>query len=241
MTRRTLLSAPALAAAAAAQVPESVRRLRPMTAGVAPIQESERLARLDKARRLMAAAKIDAVFMEPGPSMQYFTGVRWGRSERTFGFVLPAKGEPAWIVPGFEEMRARELVRFSKDIRTWEEDESPFRRIVEVLRDRGIRTGRVGIEESVRFFLFDGIRRESTGLEFTSADPVTAGCRMHKSATELALMQRANDIAVEAFKATFANLREGMTQYDIAGTAEAAFQTLGARGGVTFDLTINAR
>ena len=62
--------------------------------------------------------------------MLYLTGVRWGKSERTFAVVLPAKGEPVWVLPGFEEMRARELIHVGDDIRVWQEDESPYQRIV---------------------------------------------------------------------------------------------------------------
>jgi Xaa-Pro dipeptidase len=75
--------------------------------------------------------------------------------------VFPARGELGWVVPGFEEARARELIRFGTDIRTWEEDESPYRKIVGILKDRGISSGRVGIEEQVRFFVFNGIRKEA--------------------------------------------------------------------------------
>lgn len=217
--------------AAAAQTPDSIARLRPMTAGIVPIGDDERRARIEKARRLMAENRIDAIFLEPGTSMSYFTGVRWGTSERMFGLIIPVRGEPAWICPKFEEERARELIRFGSDIRTWEEDESPYKVAAGIFRDRGIRSGRVGIEERVRFFLFEGIRREAPRIDYTIADPVTAGCRMFKSPAEIALMQRANDITIEAFKAAAATLREGMTQYEFGANVSAAFRALGSSGG----------
>ena len=114
----------------------------------------ERRGRIEKARRLMRENKIDAIYIEPGTSMFYFTGMRWGTSERMFAVVIPARGEIAWVCPKFEEERARELIKMGNDIRTWEEDESPYQRVAEIFRDRGIRTGRVGMEERVRFFLF---------------------------------------------------------------------------------------
>ena len=163
--------------------------------------------------------------------MSYYTGGRWGTSERMFALVIPARGEPAWICPKFEEERARELIKFGTDIRTWEEDESPFKLAAQIFKDRGIRSGRVGIEERVRFFLFDGIRRETSNIEYTIADPVTAGCRMIKSPAELALMQRANDITIEAFKAATATLKEGMTQFEFGANVSAAFKALGSSGG----------
>src|SRR5437016_7760788 len=118
-----------------------------MTAGVVPIADDERKARFAKAQRLMTEQKIDAIYLEPGSSMFYYTGMRWSTSERMFALVIPARGEIAWVCPKFEEERARELIKIGGDIRTWEENESPYKRVAEIFRDRGIRTGRIGMEE----------------------------------------------------------------------------------------------
>jgi|SRR5579872_3110847 len=136
----------------------------------------QRIAKLQEA---MKEFGLEAVVLEPGPAMLYLTGVRWGKSERTFAVVLPAKGEPVWVLPGFEEMRARELIHVGEDIRVWQEDESPYALIVQGLKDRGAATGRVGIDDAARFFVFDGIRKLAPKLEFTSAAPVlkSAGAR----------------------------------------------------------------
>jgi Xaa-Pro dipeptidase len=213
-------------------IPDLIRNLKRMTAGIVPISVDERKARIAKAQRLMAEHRVDAVYIEPGSSMVYFTGMRWSTSERMFALVIPQSGELAWVCPKFEEERARELIKFGKDVRTWEEDESPYRRVVEILRDRGIRTGRVGIEERVRFFLFDGIRQEAPKLEFVSATPITAGCRMIKSPAEIALMQKANDVTIVAYRATWATMRDGMPQDEFAGNCATAFRNLGVQGGV---------
>src|SRR5882724_10883141 len=212
--------------------PASIRKLTRMTHGVVPISVDERHARIANAQRLMGEHKIAALYLEPGSSMFYFTGMRWSTSERMFALVIPARGEIAWICPKFEEERARELIRFGNDIRTWEEDESPYKRVAEVFRDRGLRSGKIGIEERVRFFLFDGIRKQAPAFEYVSADPISAGCRMHKSPAEIALMQRANDITLVAYQATYDSMREGMTQDEFAGNCAAAFRALGVTGGV---------
>jgi Xaa-Pro dipeptidase len=128
--------------------------------------------RIEKVRRAMKQAGLQAIVLESGAVMLRLTGVRWGRSERTFALVLPAKGEPAWIVPGFEVMRARELIRAGADIRAWEEDESPFDAIAQALEHRGVTVGRVGIGEDLRFFVFDGIRARAPKLDLVSAGPV---------------------------------------------------------------------
>lgn len=233
MTRRLFACAAFGAAAArpADTIADVVRGLKPMTAGISPISDSERDSRIDKARRLMTVNKLGAIVIEPGSSMLYFTGTRWGRSERTFAFVLPARGEPAWVVPAFEEGRSREVIRTGKDIRIWQEDESPYARIVEILRDRGVRSGRIGFEETVRFFIYDGVRKAAPAYEIAGADPVTAGCRMIKSAAELALLTRANELSVAAIKAAAATLREGITQAEFSANLQAAFRALGAPAG----------
>lgn len=210
-------------------LPAPVQALKSMTSDVVPITDQERGARIQMAQRLMIDQGIAAVVIEPGTSMRYYTAVSWSPSERTFALVLPARGELSWVCPGFEEARARELIRFGKDVRVWQEDESPFRVIAGILKDRGVSTGKVGLEEEVRFFVHDGIRREAPAVELVSATPVTAGCRMHKSSAELALMQRASDITIAAFKASFATLREGMTQYDLQDTMLTALQRVGGQ------------
>ncbi len=203
-----------------------------MTADVVPITDAERLQRIEKARRLMTEAGIEAIYLEGGTGMFYFTGVRWGNSERMFAVVLPARGELAWICPAFEEDRARELIRFGDDIRTWEEHESPYKRVAQVLADRGIRSGRIGIEERVRFFLYDGSRKAAPHLEYVSADPVTIECRVIKSPAELALMQKAADITIEAYKVSVAMLEVGMTRSDFRAISGRAHAALGVSGGI---------
>ena len=129
-------------------------------------------SRIAKLQDQMKEFGLQAVILEPGPSMMYLTGVRWGRSERTFAVVIPAKGEAAFVLPGFEEMRARELIHVGDDIRIWQEDESPYQRIAEVLRDRGLAAGRVGVDATARFFVFDGIRKLAPKLDYVSAQQV---------------------------------------------------------------------
>ena len=129
-------------------------------------------ARIVKLQEAMKEFGLEAVVLESGPAMTWLTGVRWGRSERTFAVVLTQKGDPAWVLPGFEEARARELIKVGEDIRVWQEDESPYQRVAAIIKDRGVASGRVGMEESVRFFVFDGVRKQAAPkLEYVSAQP----------------------------------------------------------------------
>ena len=204
----------------------------PMTDGVVPISDEERWQRIEKAQRLMAAAGMDAVFLDVGTSLEYFTDVSMWPSERMFAAVLPVDGEPVYILPKFEEEESVEKIRFGSDIRTWEEHESPHRVVAGVFADLGIRSGRVGMEERVRFFLFDGIRSEAPQLEYVSADPVTVECRLIKSEAEIALMQRASDITIEVYRKLIPMLEPGMTSADFGGLTKQAHTAFGASGSI---------
>ena len=214
-------------------LPAAIDRLLPLEAPVVPITVDERRDRIARAQQLMEKLRIDAIFMEGTASCFYFTGMRWGQSERTFGLVIPSKGNIAYVCPKFEEDRARELINpaFGDEVRCWEEEESPFELIRNIVRDRGIRFRRIGIEERVRFFIADGIRKVSPGFDITDATPVTAGLRMHKSPAEIALMQYASDVTIEAYKAAFATVRDGMSQSEFSANLSAAFRKLGYTGG----------
>jgi Xaa-Pro dipeptidase len=204
----------------------------PMTDGVVPISDEERWQRIEKAQRLMAAAGMDAVFLDVGTSLEYFTDVSMWPSERMFAAVLPVDGEPVYILPKFEEEESVEKIRFGSDIRTWEEHESPHRVVAGVFADLGIRSGRVGMEERVRFFLFEGIRSEAPQLEYVSADPVTVECRLIKSEAEIALMQRASDITIEVYRKLIPMLEPGMTSADFGGLTKQAHTAFGASGSI---------
>jgi Xaa-Pro dipeptidase len=250
MNRRQFLGATAIGAGAAAAgcvvgttdsasssssstTPEAIRALKPMTDGIVPIADDERRARIAKAQKLMAEQKIDAIFMEGTASCFYFANMRWGQSERTFGVVIPAKGELAYVCPQFEEDRARELIKFGNEVRTWEEHESPYAVIAGIVKDRGVQHHRIGMEERVRFFIADGVRKAAPGFEVVDATPVTAGCRIYKSSAEIALMQRANDATIAAYRAAFTTMKAGMTQGELSANIAAAFAALGFSGSAS--------
>jgi len=213
--------------------------LKPMLDGIQPITKQERETRIEKARRLMSEHKLDAIFLEAGTTLQYFTGVRWGRSERMMAAVLPAIGEIVYVCPAFEEDRLREMLVHGNEVCVWEEHESPFGTVASVLTDLGISQGRIGFEETTRFFLFDGIRQAAPQIHIVSADDVAIACRGIKTPAEIALIQRAMDITSEAFKACIARLHEGMSQDEFFELSVAAHKAMGVDGhiGVQFGET----
>ena len=234
MRRRVFLGAAAaglaeLAAAQSEPVPEAIQKLRPMTAGVQPIAADERRARIEKARRLMRENHLGAVAMEGGSSLFYFTGARWTATARTFAWVLPAQGEPVWVAAKADEAAAHQAIHMGADVRLWTAGEGPYKLLARIFKERGAGPA-IGIEERVRFAVFDGLRQAAPALEFASADPVTVGCRVIKSPAEIALMQHANNVTIACYKAVLASLREGMTNAQLSAWIDAAYRALGYRG-----------
>jgi Xaa-Pro dipeptidase len=215
------------------KLPSAFSGLKPLGSRVKPILPEEFHGRIDRAQKLMSEtpAKFDALFIAPGTSLYYFTGIRWGLSERLLGVVIPREGQPILVVPAFEEGRLREKLRFPIEVRIWQEDQSPTQIAAAALADRGIRTGRIGVEETAAFTFFDHLRRAAPGFECLSADPITIACRGHKSANELALMRLACDATFEVFRAVFASLKAGMSQEDLGHLVEAGFSKMEVRGG----------
>ncbi len=206
--------------------------LKPMLDGIEPITVNERRQRITKAQRLMSESKIRAVLLEPGASLFYFTGIDWYRSERLLAAILPVSGEPVYICPAFEEERFRELLVFGDDVRTWEEHENPYELVAGIFSDLSISSGKIGIEESVRYFITNGITKAASRLGLVSADPVIIPCRAYKSNAEIALMQRANEITAEAFKYCIAHLVEGQSQREFIDNSIAAHRALGVNGSI---------
>jgi len=218
-------------AATTEELPAPIAALQSMTEGVVPISVDERKARIARAQALMAEQGLDALVLDSGTSLVYFTGAEWGDSERFFGAVLTREADPAWVTPAFEKARALEQVRLGTDVRAWEEDESPYGLVAAILRDRKVGSGRVGIEETVPFAFVDGIAKAAPAARLVSATAVTAGCRMIKDAHELSLMRRANEITVRAHRAVFASVKEGTTQAEASRWCNEAHRRLGMPGG----------
>jgi Xaa-Pro dipeptidase len=223
-------------------LPAAIAALQSMTGLVRPFTNVEREARIEKARNLMKTEKIDAIVLSGGASSQYFANVQLGGGERLWALVLPAKSNPFLICPAFEEARATELIAGTPlekeaDIRTWQEDESPYDRLIQTLKDRGIRSGRIGVEETVKFVFADGIAHAGApSFQVVSATPVTAGCRMIKDAHEVECLRIAGQATIRVYDAVYKSLAEGMTQREVSALVQAAYARVGFPGGASLNI-----
>ncbi|HEV2117333.1 MAG TPA: Xaa-Pro peptidase family protein [Terriglobales bacterium] len=248
VSRRKFLYGSALAASAAAlpshavqtvdsdcrPLPPPIAGLKSMKEEAKPISNEERQARLAKARELMAGNRLDAIMLTAGTSLEYFTGIRWWGGERLFALILPARGAAFFVCPYFETDRSHEQITKSPladaEVRYWNENESPYRLVAQGLKDRGLAAGTLGIGEETPFVFSNGAGMAAAQARITSATPVTAGCRMMKSAHEIELMRLAAKVTLTAYAAAYNALQEGMTQRDFANLVAAAHRQLGFEG-----------
>ncbi len=263
--RRFLLAAAATATSAAAAAtrlealsqaearqptptfPPAVAALPNRRSLATPISFAERGHRLDRARELMHNHSMDAIAITTGSSLTYFTGLRWGQSERLFAWVLPAHGTPFLICPAFEEPRVRERMSSNPPtlapetrVLTWQEDQDPYALVATGLRDAGLTTARIGIDEKTQFVFADGIAHASPTLTITSATPITAGCRSIKSPAELALMQLANATTLAVYEAAFKSLQPGMTNHQVEALIATAYLQSGFPGEASCEVGPNS-
>jgi Xaa-Pro dipeptidase len=242
----TALALPAQAqreetAALSRNVPPSIAALQPMTGQIRPFSNQEREARLERARKLMATDKIDAVVLSGGASALYFANVQFGGGERLWALVIPAKANPFIVCPAFEEDRAHELLVGTSfahaDVRVWQEDESPYTRLIQGLTDRGVTRGRVGVEETIKFVFADGIAHAGApAFQVVSATPVTAGCRMIKDAHEIECLRLAGQATIRVYEAVYKALEEGMTQRDVNALIQAGYARVGFPGEASLNI-----
>ena len=221
------LPSPLRAAAAATGVDTS--GLTPITTGIKPIDAAERAGRIARAQALMANAGMAAIILEPGASLDYFTGVQWWRSERVTAAIIPASGEPIIVTPFFEEPSIRQSLGIPAGVRVWQEDEDPLALLAAGLTERGAAKAQIGIEESVRFFISDGLATRLPGARMVSANAVVRACRLVKTPAEIALMQAANDVMLAALRWTHPRIKAGMKPADIAALIDSAVAALGGK------------
>lgn len=216
--------------AAAADLPGRLPNAPP------PIGTAERQARLAKAQTLMREQGFAALLIEPGSSLIYFTGVHWSRSERLTCAIIPAEGEIGMVTPFFEEPSVRESLGAPAQVRTWQEHEDPLALVAGWLKDRKLGSGVIGIEETSRYFIVDGLKRNLPTATLRNGAPIVRGCRMTKSPAEIALMQHATDITMAAYRYAIPKVEAGMRPSDIGRMMNQATVALG--GDPEFELIL---
>jgi Xaa-Pro dipeptidase len=223
-------------------VPSAIAALPVLSGQVRPFTNTERQARIERAKALMVVRKTDAIVLANSTSSSvYFADMRLNGGERLWALVLPARNAPFLVCPSFEEGRARELLAagpLGKDaeVLTWNEDESPFTTLGKGLHDRGLTAATIGLDENMKFVFADGIRAASPHLTIASATPVTAGCRMIKDAHELECMRLACRATLLVYRAVAQSVHPGMMNTDVERLVDAAYRRVGFPGEASLNI-----
>jgi Xaa-Pro dipeptidase len=199
-----------------------------MREGIVPIDDAERLRRVDKAQRLMREQGVQALYLDVSTNLFYFTGIRLRPSERLHGAIIPADGEIVYLSPAFEEPKTRELMHFGSDIRCWEEHEDPTALVIDTLRSLGHNAGVLALDPMTPFLTVDGLRRAGNAFSLVNGAAITSPCRVLKTPAEIALIQRAMNITLEVHKAAARILHEGITTTEVLEFLQQAHVKLGA-------------
>lgn len=209
---------------------------------VRPFTTDERLARIERAKRLMVERGVDAIVLANSTtSSVYFAGLRLGSSERFWALVIPARAKSFLVCPHFELDRAHEMLESGPlaadaELVSWQEDENPYAATLRGLKDRGIGSGSIGLDENMKWVFADGLIRAGSGLRFVSATPVTAGCRMIKDAHEIECLRTAGAATLAVYEAVYRSLREGMTTGDVRRLVAQAYEKTGLEGSASMNI-----
>lgn len=228
-----------------AALPAPILALSDRTRDVVPITVDERNTRLDRARDLMQHYSIDAILITTGASLQYFTGMRWGQSERLFAYIIPQQAAPFIIAPHFERDRISDaLLTFPERETTisylWQEDEDPFALLNRALAEESLTTATLGIEEQTSFNFANRIALGCPALKTVLATPVTAGCRSLKSPAEIKLLRLANSITFDVYKAVFLSCNPGDTNHHFSDLVSKAYARCGVHGDASCNVGPNS-
>ena len=188
-----------------------------------PIGKEERNARLERARARLAAIGADALLVNAGPSLRYFTGIGWSPTERLVAMLLPVNGKPWILCPAFERGSLEAELAIDAELLLWEEDESPLALIADVLAANAV----LALDPLLPFHWSEPLR---ASFRPVSGALVIDGLRMVKSATELALMQQAKAMTLEVHRRAARILEPGIRASTVKRFIDDAHRALGAAG-----------
>ena len=203
-------------------------RMVAMREGIVPIDDAERLRRIEKAQHLMRKQGVHALYLDVSTNLFYFTGIRLRPSERLHGAIIPADGDIIYLSPAFEEPKTRELMHFGSDVRCWEEHEDPTALVIDTLRSLGHNSGVLALDPMTPFFTVDGLRRAGNAFSLVNGAAITSACRMLKTPAEIALIQQAMNITLKVHKSAARILHEGITTTEVLAFLQQAHVKLGA-------------
>ena len=222
-------------------VEQELERIQPRAHLVTPISREEYIVRKNTASKMLRDQNIDVMYLHAGTNLFYFTGLKWNSSERLVGALLFSDGKLIYVAPQFEKGTVLDFLTIDGTIHCWEEDESPYELIAQILEEKGLSNGVMAMDESAPYFITDGISKANKSLQINSATAITAGCRMIKSKAEIAIMQAAMNITLEVQKAAARILRVGISSEEVTAFIHEAHKRYGITSGSYFCIVLFGR
>lgn len=174
--------------------------------------------RLDKLTASLTKGKLDAVILNPGPTLKYLTGINFHLMERPVVLFVTPNQKPVLVLP---ELELPKVDLFPFKIKHFAYSENPdswddvFRQAAQSLNLDG---KRIGVESrQLRLMEFRHVKAGAPEADYPDATDVLAELRLRKDEDEVKKMRRAVTIAQSALEATLPQIKIGMTEKEIAG------------------------
>ena len=200
-----------------------------MTPTYAAFDVSEHHERMARARAALSAAKLDACVAVAPEHLYYFGGYdSWVSVNSPQAMIFTAGDDaPTLILRNVDIPLARET-SWVEDIRTYQLHEDDYGQLVaDVLAEKGVTSGRVGIEtQSYALPHALGIELSTAlgGMEIVDATELLGDLRLIKSQAEMQCMERAAHFATQGLRAVYENLQPGITEIGLAAQIESAMR-----------------
>ena len=170
--------------------------------------------RQERLRKLMKESGSDCLILVPGVDMFYSVGLQAHASERLTAAIIPQEGDPIFICPSFEKSRLAKAIQ-SGSIRTWEEDQDPFKLLGDALKEIALDKKQIALDSKLWFEWFLRIKKQLPEATYADSNKIVQIARMIKSEDEIAILRKATKIASDAIIATFGEVEPGMTENEV--------------------------
>ncbi|MGO3184393.1 MAG: M24 family metallopeptidase [Aequorivita sp.] len=212
---------------------EELSKLSEPTNKPAPINKKEFQDRLDKACAALKEKGLDALYINAGTNLYYFTNTKWNPSERLVGAILFADGSLKYVVPEFEIGTFNDFIGIKGELIPWLEHESPIQKIAEAVAEGT----RLAVDDSTRFTMVSHFQ-EHKAFQISSAEELIRDIRMLKSEAEIAHIQYPMDLTMQVHQATARILKPGITTAEVENFIHKAHQKLGIASGNYFCIVL---
>ncbi|TYC09604.1 aminopeptidase P family protein [Bizionia gelidisalsuginis] len=199
----------------------------------APIAEKEFQNRLNKACATLKAKGLDALYINAGTNLYYFTNTVWHPSERLVGAVLFADGTLKYVVPEFEIGTFNDFIGIDGEFISWLEYESPVQKIADVVEEGT----RLAVDDSTSFTVVSRFQEHKKFI-ISSAEELIRDLRILKSDAEIAHIQYPMDLTMQVHQAAARILKPGITTSEVERFIHKAHQKLGIASGSYFCIVL---